>query len=283
MTWRVRVQHRTGYSYEGEVVASFNEARMTPLTDTTQTTLESRVEVTPSASTFRYRDYWGTRVTSFDIQTPHSQLVVTANSVVETGLRKPDPDCLPELSWEDLRNELVCDRYAEWLAFTPRTDPDDELKNLAAQTAVGLEPAAAAIACVELIRSKLEYRLGATGVHTSGMQAWTEKKGVCQDFAHIILAMLRSLGLPARYVSGYLHPNASAEIGETVAGESHAWVEWWDGEWAGYDPTNGKPVGEQHVAVARGRDYDDVSPLKGMYSGPKSSSLGVIVELTRLA
>jgi transglutaminase-like putative cysteine protease len=120
-------------------------------------------------------------------------------------------------------------------------------------------------------------------VHTSGMQAWAERKGVCQDFAHIILAMLRSLGLPARYVSGYLHPKASAEIGETVAGESHAWVEWWDGEWVGYDPTNGKRVGEQHVAVARGRDYDDVSPLKGMYSGPKSSSLGVIVELTRLA
>ena len=283
MTWRVRVQHRTGYSYAGEVVASFNEARMTPLTDGTQTTLESRVDITPSASTFRYRDYWGTQVTSFDIQTRHSQLVVTANSVVETGLRRPDPDALPELSWEDLRNEVVCDRYAEWLSHTPRTDPDAELKSLAMETAAGLSPTEAAEACVELIRGQMEYRLGATGVQTSGMQAWTERKGVCQDFAHVILAMLRSLGLPARYVSGYLHPKASAEIGETVAGESHAWVEWWDGEWVGYDPTNGKRVGEQHVAVARGRDYDDVSPLKGMYSGPKSSSLGVIVELTRLA
>ena len=95
--------------------------------------------------------------------------------------------------------------------------------------------------------------------------------------------MLRSIGIPARYVSGYLHPNAEAEIGRTVAGESHAWVEWWDGDWIGYDPTNGKPVGEQHVLVARGRDYDDVAPLKGIYSGPRSAELGVRVEVTRLA
>jgi len=280
MTWRLRVRHRTGYSYDGEVASSYNEARMTPLTDATQTTLESRVEVSPPASTYRYDDYWGTRVTSFDIHTPHKELVVTATSVVETHLRASSSG---GLDWRDLENEVVRDRYAEWLAFTPRTDPDGELADLARAAGADRSPAAAAIACVVAVREHVDYQRGATGVHTNGLEAWVERKGVCQDFAHITLAMLRSLGIPSRYVSGYLHPRATAEIGETIAGESHAWVEWWDGEWTGYDPTNGKPVGEQHVAVARGRDYDDVTPLKGIYSGPKSSAIGVVVEVTRLA
>lgn len=277
--WRVRVAHRTGYTYEGEVLSSFNEARMTPLTDGSQTTLDSRVDISPAASAYRYRDYWGTLVTSFDIHTPHRQLVVTATSVVETGLRTAQPT---GLSWPDLRSDPIRDRYAEWLELTSRTDPDAELAGLASEAARDAEPGGAAIACVEAVRSAMEYRTGATGVHTSGVEAWQERKGVCQDFAHITLAMLRSLGIPARYISGYLHPRPDAVIGEVVAGESHAWVEWWDGDWVGYDPTNGQPVGDQHVAVARGRDYDDVTPLKGIYSGARSTGLGVVVELTRL-
>lgn len=286
MTWRVKVMHRTGYTYDGNVVSSFNEARVTPLTDASQTTLDSRVEISPAASAYRYRDYWGTQVTAFDIHTPHRELVVTATSVVETALRPRDPASLESavgLTWDDLGNDLVRDRYAEWLMFTGRTDPDGELHELARQAAGSLPPSQAAVACIDAIRSELEYKFGATGVHTSGLDSWRERKGVCQDFAHITLAMLRSLNIPARYVSGYLHPNAAAEIGEPVEGESHAWVEWWDGSWLGYDPTNGRPVGEQHVVVARGRDYDDVTPLKGIYSGPKSAGLGVVVEVTRLA
>jgi transglutaminase-like putative cysteine protease len=280
VTWRLRVRHRTGYSYDGEVASSFNEARMTPLTDGTQTTLESRLEISPAASAYRYRDYWGTHVTSFDIHAPHSELVVTATSVVETHLR---PASGNYLSWTDLNNDVVRDRYAEWLAFTARTDPDGELADFARVSAGTLSPADAATACVESVREHMEYEFGATAVHTNGLQAWKARKGVCQDFAHVTLAMLRSLGVPARYVSGYLHPDADAAIGDVVAGESHAWVEWWDGEWIGYDPTNGKRVGEQHVAVARGRDYDDVAPLKGIYSGAPSSALGVVVEVSRLA
>jgi transglutaminase-like putative cysteine protease len=280
MTWRVRVRHRTGYSYDGEVKSSFNEARMTPLSDSTQMTLESRLEVRPAPHTYRYRDYWGTEVTSFDIHTPHSEMVVTATSVVETFLRTPESG---GLTWADLQSEQVADRQAEWLELTPRTDPDGELADLARTAAGASPPTEAAVACVMAVRENMEYVFGATGVQSTGLDAWRERKGVCQDFAHVSLAMLRSLGLPARYVSGYLHPQDSAGIGDTVAGESHAWVEWWDGAWIGYDPTNGKPVGEQHVAVARGRDYDDVTPLKGIYSGAKSSALGVLVEVTRLA
>ena len=122
MAWRLRIKHRTGYSYAGKVKSSYNEARMTPLTDSTQTTLESRLEISPPAGTHRYRDYWGTEVTSFDLHTPHSELEVTATSLVETGLRRIVP---AGLDWADLRGERVQDEYAEWLAQTRRTDPDD--------------------------------------------------------------------------------------------------------------------------------------------------------------
>jgi transglutaminase-like putative cysteine protease len=127
------------------------------------------------------------------------------------------------------------------------------------------------------------YRPGSTGVATSAGEAWDLGTGVCQDIAHVTVGLLRSVGLPAAYVSGYLHPKASAGIGETITGESHAWVEVWLGSWWGYDPTNRIPTGERHVVVGRGRDYGDVTPLKGIYSGVSSHSLGVVVEVTRLA
>jgi len=280
MTWRLRVRHRTGYSYAGDVVSSYNEARMTPLSDATQTTLDSRVDISPPASSFRYRDYWGTHVTSFDIHAPHNELVVTATSVVETHLRPASPG---GLDWDDLGNDVVKDRYAEWLSFTGRTDPDGELADLARASASNRTPNEAAIACVLAVREHMDYRFGATAVHTSGLQAWQERKGVCQDFAHVSLAMMRSLGIPSRYVSGYLHPKSSAGVGEVVAGESHAWVEWWDGGWNGFDPTNSIEIGSRHVTIGRGRDYGDVPPFKGLFSGAKSGGHTVRVAVTRLA
>ena len=129
----------------------------------------------------------------------------------------------------------------------------------------------------------MEYVPGATGVHTRASQAWEVRKGVCQDFAHIAVGVLRAIGVPARYVSGYLLPRSDAPVGESVAGESHAWIEWWAGSWRAWDPTNGRVVGPEHVVVARGRDYDDVPPLKGIYSGPSGGELFVGVEFTRLA
>jgi transglutaminase-like putative cysteine protease len=280
MTWRLQVRHRTGYTYDSDVTSSFNEARMTPLTDFTQTCLDSRLDVSPSTSLYRYRDYWGTNVTSFDIQRPHSELVVTATSMVETY---SDNQPVGGASWDEVRSDQARDEHAEWLGTTPRTDAGAELAALAASIAGSASPAGAAAACFTAVYTEMEYVPGSTGVLTHGVDAWSARKGVCQDFAHIALGMLRSLGIPSRYVSGYLHPRPDAEIGETVAGESHAWVQWWDGHWNGYDATIGKPVGQQHVAVAYGRDYDDVTPLKGTYAGAKSATLGVRVEVTRLA
>ena len=133
------------------------------------------------------------------------------------------------------------------------------------------------------IGDAVEYMHGITGVHSTAAEAWEARKGVCQDIAHVTLGALREVGIPARYVSGYLHPRPSAEVGVAVTGESHAWVEWFAGEWQGFDPTNNIEIGDRHVLVGRGRDYGDVPPLRGVYAGPFKSHLHVKVTITREA
>ncbi len=280
MAWRLRIQHVTGFTYAGTAYASYNEARMTPMTLPHQITLFSQVEVAPAAaaSTWRYFDYWGSQVTVFDLQRAHQQLKVTASCLVET-----DTPAVPdEVGWDVLRGLSTMDEHAELLAETPRTTVDGELREHAARLAAGASPRETARAIADWVRDNVAYVPGSTGVQTSAQEAWELRKGVCQDIAHLTVGLLRGVGIPARYVSGYLHPRRDAQIGETVEGQSHAWVEWWCGGWEGYDPTNGVPTGPRHVVVARGRDYTDVPPLKGIYHGAPSSHLGVTVEVTRL-
>jgi transglutaminase-like putative cysteine protease len=133
------------------------------------------------------------------------------------------------------------------------------------------------------VHGELDYLPGTTGVHSSGLDALNEGKGVCQDFVHLSLMILRSMGIPGRYVSGYLHPKSNAIVGDTVDGRSHAWIQAWTGGWWNYDPTNDTEITEQYVSVGVGRDYTDVSPLRGIYSGEGATDLDVIVEVTRLA
>jgi transglutaminase-like putative cysteine protease len=280
MSWRLRIKHVTGFTYAGTAHASYNEARMTPLTVAGQTTLFSQVECNPGATTWRYRDYWGTQVTVFDLQRPHQQLKVTASSLVETSDR---PVPLDTLDWPAVKEPSTADTHLEYLGPTELTAIDTSLMSTAASLADGVSPHDAAVAIAEWVRTNVEYQPGSTGVRTSAQEAWSLRKGVCQDIAHLTLGMLRSIGIPARYVSGYLYPKLDGEVGDTVAGQSHAWVEWWSGDWAGFDPTNGGAAGLRHVIVARGRDYGDVTPLKGVYNGAPSTGLGVTVEITRLA
>lgn len=280
MGWRLRIRHHSGFSYSGVVRSSYNEARLTPLTLESQTTLEARVEVRPTTPTSSYWDYWGTKVTVFDLHEPHDLLEVVGTSVVETMPPRP---ARPSASWDDLTDPKVLDRLVDLLGNTPRTAVGGRL----AETARGLvrrtDPHGGASAIAGWVRDTVAYVPGSTGVQTSAQEAYVQRQGVCQDIAHLTIGMARSVGIPIRYVSGYLHPVREAEVGETSAGQSHAWVEWWVGEWVGFDPTNGVPAGEHHVVVARGRDYLDVPPLKGIYHGPSSTALGVEVEVTRLA
>ncbi len=278
--WRMRVVHATGYAYKSPVTASFNEARLTPRSDSRQNVILNRVETVPATRSYRYVDYWGTAVTSFDLHAPHTELGVTSSSVVETEVGE-----MPEeaVSWEDLRAEAVIDKFDELLSPTDYTPASKRIHRVGQRIAKEYEPQDAVVAAANWVHSELDYVPGTTGVHSSGLDALREGKGVCQDFAHLTLILLRSMGIPARYVSGYLHPKRKAVVGDTIDGQSHAWVQAWTGGWWNYDPTNDTDINEQYITVGMGRDYADVAPLKGIYSGEGSTDLDVVVEITRLA
>jgi transglutaminase-like putative cysteine protease len=278
--WRLRVVHSTGYAYKSPVTASFNEARLTPRSDARQNVILNRVETVPATRSYRYVDYWGTAVTAFDLHAPHTELEVTSSSVVETNRgAMPKEDA----SWEDLRSAGAIDRFDEVLGPTHYTPESKRIARVGQRIIKDHDPREAVVAAANWVHSELEYVPGTTGVHSSGLDAHREGKGVCQDFAHLTLILLRSMGIPARYVSGYLHPNKKAKIDDTIDGQSHAWVQAWTGGWWNYDPTNDAEINEQYISVGVGRDYSDVSPLKGIYSGEGSTDLDVVVEITRLA
>lgn len=278
---RLRITHKTGFHYGGEVTASYNEARMLPTSGEGQLVLYSHLEILPISSHHTYVDYWGSRVSSFEILTPHKELVLTATSLIEV---RPSDHPKHVISWAELA--LAAEReteYVEQRKQTKRTQPPADVIALAREIADETsDPCTAARAICVKIGESVQYMQGVTGVHTTAAEAWQQRRGVCQDIAHLALGALRAVGIPSRYVSGYLHPKPDAAIGETVAGESHAWVEWFCGEeWHGFDPTNQIEIGDRHVTVGRGRDYNDVPPLRGVYAGPFKSTLFVTVEITR--
>ena len=285
MSWRLRIEHTTRVLYTGPVRTSFNEARMTPLTLPSQTTLESRVTAGPGVPVWTYNDYWGTYVSVFDLTDPHDDLMIRAISTVETEPFAGVPAAGGRPGWPELRQHAAAGRLLEFVLPTALTTVAREISEAAIAdiAAGGIGPDEAAAAICARVHDHVTYLPGATGVRTSAQEAWDKGQGVCQDMAQIAVSLLRAAGLPARYVSGYLHPDPKAEPGSTSIGQSHAWVEYWAGGWTALDPTSGAPVGERHVAVARGRDYGDVPPLKGIYHGPPDSDMQVTVEVTRLA
>jgi transglutaminase-like putative cysteine protease len=278
---RLRIKHVTGFNYGGEVTASYNEARMLPTSGDGQLVLSSKLEILPISAHHTYVDYWGSRVSSFEILTPHKELSLTATSLVEVRLREH-----PEhgVGWAELASAAErATEYVEQRKQTKLTAPPAEVVAFARKIAdAAADPCEAAMAISRRVGESVEYMQGVTGVHTTAAEAWEHRKGVCQDIAHLAIGAVRAVGIPARYVSGYLHPKPNAEVGETVAGESHAWVEWYcGGDWRGFDPTNQIDIGDRHVTVGRGRDYNDVPPLRGVYAGPFKSQLFVKVEITR--
>lgn len=276
---RLRIKHTTSFSYVANVQASYNEARMRPDMSDRQFLLSSQMVITPLSSQNQFTDYWGTRVTSIEVLTPHQDLSIVAESLVEIN---PRPTVLDGLEWGDLKEAPSASaELTELLSLTPLTKPPKDVVRSAHKIAAASEtPDHAAREICEWVNAEMSYVPGVTAVHSSAAEAWKDRQGVCQDISHITLGALRSVGIPARYVSGYLHPVADAEVGQVVEGESHAWVEWWSGGFRGFDPTNNREVGDRHAVVGRGRDYKDVPPLRGVYDGPPTSNHSVSVELS---
>jgi transglutaminase-like putative cysteine protease len=275
------IRHVTGFNYDGIADSSYNEARMTPPTSARQRVIDSALLIHPFAVQTTYRDYFGTIVTTFDLQERHHRLQVVAEATVETLAQ---PASTHDLSLASLQDHAIRDLFAEYLASTPRTTMSNEVLDDLRAVVVSRENVDEIVNVVtNWVRDRVAYVRGVTRVSSTAQEVWEQREGVCQDLTHVTVALLRRLGIPARYVSGYLYSKDDAEIGETVVGESHAWVEYFSGDWVGIDPTNGGPVGLHHIVVAKGREYGDVPPLKGIYRGDSSSAIGVVVEITRVA
>ncbi len=273
--WRIKTEHVTRFAYSDPAFASYNEVRVVPQSNSRQTRLEAKLATAPHAAQYTYWDYFGTQVVAFNIDQGHLDLEITSSSLVET---QPSAQ-RPTGTWSDIKGAQ--DSFAEYLAPTPRTAPDADLAD-AADELRRSSPLATIEAVMAWVHDRLEYVPGVTGVQTSASEAARVGRGVCQDFAHLSLSLLRAAGVPTRYVSGYLHPSTDAEIGDHVSGESHAWIAAWSGNWWAFDPTNAIEVGVRHVMVAQGRDYSDVPPVKGVYAGNADNSMFVEVLIARM-
>ncbi|WP_315502118.1 transglutaminase family protein [Actinomyces radicidentis] len=285
MTTTLGVVHTTGYRYEGRATGSINEARMIPRSDAEQTVLSSRIEIAPTAWTHRWTDYFGTGVVAFEIHEPHEEMRLVATSTVDVT-RPPaqGPAAGEGIHWEELGTDELRSRLAEYLTMSPLVEPAEDLRALvASQRERAAEPRELIGALRAAVTGHVAYVPGSTDVTTRAAQAWEVGSGVCQDLSHVLIGALRAAGVPARYVSGYLGPGlASAPVVTVATGQSHAWVEALLGRWVPLDPTNRAPVLEEHVAVGHGRDYADVAPLRGVFTGAPAESMFVDVVVTRM-
>ena len=284
---RLDIRYTTRFRYAGAVSESQNELRACPATDDHQALVHYHVTTLPSSRVASYLDYWGTRVDTFGVRAAHELLEVVAEATVETAPAAPEPGPVP---WDALLDQRFRDIHQEFLQRSPHVGWHDEVEQaaVACRTTGGNDVVAVVMAVHDRVAA-LDYRSGETYVGVGVDEVLLAGAGVCQDFAHLAIAMYRAVGIPARYVSGYLFAvddatGADAET-DVVDVETHAWVEVAipGHGWLALDPTNRQTVGERHVTIGRGRDYDDVSPFRGVFSGHESHRLEVSVTMRRLA
>ena len=278
---KLHISHRTRYDYASAVRESFNEARLRPASDERQTCNDFKLLITPHATVSHYLDFHGNCVHLFEINAPHLELSVSVQSTVTT----PDTPSLPPSATTVPLSEIgkAATLCYEFLPPSTYVDITPETEQLA-QTASGGETDVwqAAQSIMRYIHAEFSYQPASTNVHTHMREVLKARHGVCQDFAHVMLGFCRALKIPARYVSGYLYNGPADQLKGAQA--SHAWVEVYvpGHGWCGLDPTNAMPVAGHHVKVATGRDYADVSPLKGTYRGTDRRKMTVDVLVTKI-
>ncbi len=280
---RLEVRYVNLFTYGDPAWESHNLLRACPSDDERQRLISYGVEIAPRTTVHSYVDYWGTRVDEFGVIEPHSFLRVAAESIVDTS-PPSTPDANPPLS------ELTAfaGDLSTFLRRSPHADWNHQVHEAALATIAGTDGVVgAATAISDAVTASLKYEPGSTYVGMAVAEVLALGAGVCQDFSHLGIAMCRSVGIPARYVSGYLY--AADQSQGTIPDEAelsvqtHAWMEvmvpghgWW-----ALDPTNAQPVGELHVKIGHGRDYEDVMPLRGVYHGGADHALGVDVRISR--
>ena len=280
------ISHVTHYKYGHSAAEAYGEARLTPPSLATQEVLSHRLVIDPVVATSAYTDYFGNRVDFFSLPFRHRQLTVRNEMVVRTQ-PAPRPESSLELCVQEARQVLtsaLVDIF-DYLQPTPVVEIGREAVQWAKRYLHGSAPLGESLQRMnEAIHAEFKYQSGATENSTPLATVWKTKTGVCQDFAHIALSIVRTAGLPARYVCGYIEthlPGAGVRLTGDVA--THAWIEVLvpGMTWVALDPTNRQWVNERYVAISFGRDYRDATPLRGTFKGSGGQSMKVRVTMRR--
>jgi transglutaminase-like putative cysteine protease len=282
MTYLIR--HVTSFSYQPAVGESVMEVRLQPRSDTRQRCLTSSLEVNPPTTVTVYRDFFGNAVHHFDIPGKHEFIEVVAEATVDM-LPRLDIENLSQSTWDDLDELVSHGDYWEMLLPSQYARPTEMLHRLRHELHIERrgEPLSLLKELNTAIYEHFEYVPNTTRVDSPIDDALQSRQGVCQDFAHIMIALVRKLRIPCRYVSGYLY-HGDKSNDRSPAGASHAWVEAYLGEagWVEFDPTNNLLGCDRHIRVAVGRDYSDVPPTRGVHRGEAESELRVLVTVSQV-
>jgi transglutaminase-like putative cysteine protease len=279
------IRYLTEYRYDAAVTDNLNSLRVRPATTSTQRCDEFHTRIEPEARVSRHLDYFGTEVIEFGIPASHEHLTIDMRARVVTS----EPPAPPEGTWESLDSAAYLDAAGEFALPWQDQPPIEGLAELESQL-VGETPLQILTLLCELVPDRFEYRPGATYVGSTVRDLIAAGAGVCQDFVHLSLVLLRRRGIAARYVSGYLWAAPQEGGTDSLEVDTHAWVEALlpgageKGEpvWVSADPTNRRLAGETHVKIGHGRFYSDVPPVKGLYMGGASSELDAAVKMSRL-
>jgi transglutaminase-like putative cysteine protease len=276
-----RVTHTTRYAYETAVLHSLNDVRLTPRSMSNQTVRTTEIHVQPEPAFIHHRiDYYGNEATSFELFEKHDHLEVKAESTVDVQPEMHEPP--PSIPWEDARRliadhaDAACMEASEFIYNSSFIPSLPLLETYARSTFTPGQPLLeTARRLTHRIHDEFQYRPHSTSIGVPLNDVMRHRRGVCQDFAHVMIGALRSMGLAARYVSGYVRPGPKVQGAQA----SHAWVSiFFPGNgWIGFDPTNDLIVSDSHVTLAWGRDYGDVTPVRGISLGGGGQSVNVEV------
>jgi transglutaminase-like putative cysteine protease len=275
-----KIHHVTRYTYEVPVRDSANQIILFPVKDEYQTVLKQDLSITGEPTVDVYQDYYGNEVGSFMFANAHSELKIDSRIEVTTKSKPLPEDSIPkEEQWSSLHAIRHQVPFIDFLKQESCESVDEIKRDTHVGQYMQVTPLTAAQNLNEYVYREFQYIKGVTSVETTPDEIWKLKAGVCQDFAHILLVMLRMTGIPARYVSGYVCPNRNGMRGE---GATHAWVEAYipNYGWLGLDPTNNCFVNDLHVRLAVGRSFSDCSPVKGTYKGTSNHTLEVGVSVS---
>ena len=278
------IRHFTRYRYSRPVWQSLMEVRMHPRSENMQRCFTFQLSVSPRARIFSYTDHTGNVIHHFDIPEPHRQLTIIADALVDVDPADELPDSMGSNAWNDLDRLITQDDYwdmlmpSDYALFSPEVE--SFAHEIGADKRVG-DPLQLLTDINSRIYSSFSYVKESTTVDSPVDVALASRQGVCQDFAHVMISVVRNLRIPCRYVSGYLYHD-SAHSDRSLDGATHAWVEALlpDLGWVGFDPTNNLLVGSRHIRTATGRDYADVPPTMGTMKGAVETELQVRVRVT---